>query len=517
MATLKEIREKNPDIFTPQPGDKDYSPEEPDTQTNEKDPQATLAEITERMTSLRERVDLRVPDTPIDTTSAENLVNRSPAGELERLEKERQQRIEETQKQREELTEERKGLTDRFRDFFDTRKPMEETVREEQDRLGVDDLLQEQEQLMTDISDLRTRSIGLIEQRDAAVAALGQQGVATPFITGQQARTSEAYDRRINTMGALIGEKAAYMQALQGNVQQARALVSDIVNAATFDTELELNRITSFIDMNRDELSRLDNEYWNEIQQSQRYWENQLETERQEKSQVMEWAITHTDAGISIDDNMDTAAEKLARYMNIQPDTDVRQLMAQFPGADIKESDSFTEAINKVSKIPVAAEPPEVFGGQTTGYHTWVQDEQGNWTPQQVVGVPGRTAPSPFSTPQTAVELEPLSVLDIQRLRNMHPDAGITVGDTQESAEAKIYITEWLVPTAEEAKGMNIDRNSFIQWMTEVQEGPPTDAEMIYIDQVYAPEPVTLGGSLKSAFIAGGQSLYNRFMSPFLK
>jgi hypothetical protein len=99
----------------------------------------------------------------------------------------------------------------------------------------------------------------------------------------------------------------------------------------------------------------------------------------------------------------------------------------------------------------------------------------------------------------------------------MHPDAGITVGDTQESAEAKIYITEWLVPTAEKAKGMNIDRNSFIQWMTEVQEGPPTDAEMIYIDQVYAPEPVTLGGSLKSAFIAGGQSLYNRFMSPFLK
>jgi hypothetical protein len=35
-------------------------------------------------------------------------------------------------------------------------------------------------------------------------------------------------------------------------------------------------------------------------------------------------------------------------------------------------------------------EPPQVFGGQDTGYFTWVQDESGNWTTKQVAG-PGQS------------------------------------------------------------------------------------------------------------------------------
>jgi len=291
------------------------------------------------------------PESPIEP--AQKILDTiTPQTRLEQLEEERQSRVDELEKEKEVVKEERTSLVDKLKDYFVSREPTEDIIRKEMDAFGITKQLEQQRQTFQEITQLQQTATTLIEGRDAAITALGQMAVATPFISGQQARVAESYDRRISTVSALIGAKSAYAEAVAGNINQARAFIGDIVNAYTYDTQLELNRISMFLDLNRDEISMLDTEYQNALNESQRYWENQLAEERAEREAVLNLSLSFLEAGISLDDSLEDALEKTKQWTMIQPDANVRSLMAQYPTAGIKESDSFTQAINKIAKIP---------------------------------------------------------------------------------------------------------------------------------------------------------------------
>ena len=226
------------------------------------------------------------PESPIEP--AQKILDTiTPQTRLEQLEEERQSRLDELEKEKEVVKEERTSLIDKLKDYFVSREPTEDIIRKEMDAFGITKQLEQQRQTFQEITQLQQTATTLIEGRDAAITALGQMAVATPFISGQQARVAESYDRRISTVSALIGAKSAYAEAVAGNINQARAFIGDIVNAYTYDTQLELNRISMFLDLNREEISMLDTEYQNALNESQRYWENQLAEERAEGRQSL--------------------------------------------------------------------------------------------------------------------------------------------------------------------------------------------------------------------------------------
>lgn len=299
-----------------------------------------------------------VPETPDSVVghNEEMPYRMSPEAELGRLQEERMDRIEEMRPQLDEAREERDELQSELESVYERTESMEDVVRQEQQRMGVETMMTEQRGLIQEISNLKNRSINLMEQRDAAVGVLGAEAVSTPFVTGQQARQAEAFDRRIETNNAMMGEKQAYLQSLQGQVDQARGLVSDIVDAKTYDTQLELQKVRDFLELNSEDINQLDNIYQREIKEVEEYWENQLEEEKQEKEQVLNMMIENPEAGVNSGDSLEDAAQKTATYLKEQAEGQVSEetrevldLMMEYPGAGIRTGDNLIEAAEKAA------------------------------------------------------------------------------------------------------------------------------------------------------------------------
>ena len=375
----------------------------------------TTQQVTSMLPITQEAPQLTIPEVESPTKSAENLMDRTAGIEdrLAQMETERQRIAEESKAERDRLIAEQRTLAEKASDFIRGRS-VEDKMREEQQRFEIPETMEKEREALAQARELQQKAILLQEQRDAAIGALGHQAISTPFISGQQARIAEAYDRRIASTSAIAGTQLAYAEALRGNVSQARALIGDIVNAYTYDTELELNRINMFMDLNREEIGMLDRDYQNAIQESQRYWENQLAQERAEREAVLNMSLNFLDAGIGLNDDIETALKKAQQWSGIQPDADVKQLMAQFPMAGIEEKDTFTEAINKIAKWqaeeqalqpPEAPPTPQIFGSAATGYmQQYYNPETNRWETRSVMG------PAPAGTPSipspTSTQLE---------------------------------------------------------------------------------------------------------------
>jgi len=398
----------------PKPGEANYKPGgQP----------VTIERITEALKKITSSVEglsqpaLKVPEPVSDIKSAQTIFDKTPATWLEEQEQRRQGEIERLDKEREAAKEERTGLKDKLGDFFKGLGSAEDKVREEREALGVPESLKGQQTAIENIKRLSESAVGLMTQRDNALAAMGQQAIATPFITGQQSRVADAYDRRINTLGAQAGVEQMTLQLLQGQVEQARGLVSDIVNAYTYDTQMELQRHTMFLDLNSEEIAGLDAEYQNALKDSQRYWENLYNEERADKEMVLNSMIQFPKAGISANDTPEMVARKISSFIGVQPDADVKQLALQFPGV-VGLDMNLTEALTAISQMPQIGEAPKTFGTAAGGYYTWVSDGKGGWTAQRVTagvspGVPPGDEPIKFSSVTERVLNDLLKVSDM--------------------------------------------------------------------------------------------------------
>jgi murein DD-endopeptidase MepM/ murein hydrolase activator NlpD len=394
-TSVDELMRLNPTIKDPNKIFVGASLNLPGTQTGTQAPTQDYTDILKKLrdtvTGLKERVDLinqpnlKMPDATSDISAAQKVQDQVPSNWLAEQQVRLQKEAEESKAQRDTAMEERKGLTDQLKDFFTGRQGAEDKTRSAMGEFGVNDINAKMSLQIDQIMATQTHLNDLVAQRDGALGALGQQAIATPFLTGQQARVAQAYDSRINSLSAKMGAETAYLQAQQGQLQNAMAMVGTIVDAYTYDTKMELDKYSMFLDLNAEEIGMLDTEYQNALQGQQRYWEMRYEEERQERETVINLMLEYTQAGISHTDSVQDAVSKASEWLGIQPDADVKELMAQYPGAGIAESDTFTEAINKISKIPVAPEQPKIFGGETGGYYEqYYNPETNKWETRQV-------------------------------------------------------------------------------------------------------------------------------------
>lgn len=302
---------------------------------------------------------LSVPaESAADTTSTQKILDTVPEQWLAGEEAKRQEEIDTLKAERETALADYKKAKEDAKTQIENIPSLVDTVRAEQEAQGIPETLKAQQQTLSDIRRLRESAINLEQQRDNALAALGVQGIATPFISAQQNRISNIYNSRISAVAAQEGTQVALYNAQMGQVEQARGLVNDIVNATTFDTELELNKITTFLEFNSEELSMLDTEYQNALKESQTYWQNKLAQDKAEIEAKINFMITtEGKAGITQQDTLEEAIEKFGTYLGQQIPNDLKLLMAQFPTAGINKNDSYENAINKIAKMPMEATP----------------------------------------------------------------------------------------------------------------------------------------------------------------
>jgi hypothetical protein len=149
--------------------------------------------------------------------------------------------------------------------------------------------------------------------------------------------------------------------------------------------------------------------------------------------------------------------------------TKVMELSVNYPNAGITINDSYNEALAKTSRFE-ATQPGETWAeGTPTSYKEW-----------QLAGSPG--------TYQEWLKKETgdtkLDILDVSRYQELYPNAGITVGDTETSAEYKIFLFEQLPIEIErlknEGKTQEEIENKFIE-----ENGSISAEEQNIINEVF--------------------------------
>ncbi len=357
----------------------------------------TVQQMQEKLASLRARdftqIDrtpsLAIPEVPREDIGAVNAMQRIEAETTEdflaRQAEERRHQLGLDTAEMDRLKEARKDLTEEHTKITEERK-VEPVVRKEMaDR--IDPLTDLQLQSIEKARAYSHQLAQIQQDRAAALSAVSQMNISTPFLRGEQARVQEAFDRREASLAATLGAETAYTQALSGMQDQARANIGMIVNAFTYDTELELRRIEQFQQLNREEIAELDRDIVDSINETRRYWEDQLNQERTERQSVLKMMINYTQSGIQPEDSLEDAATKLAQWLNIQPDARVEDLILQYPGAGIEEGDTFAEAINKINQLPTQPDAPRVFGGAAEGrFEQYFNPQTGQWEYRQITG-----------------------------------------------------------------------------------------------------------------------------------
>ena len=322
-TTISQLMQTNPQITDPdfiRAGDALTLPGQAPDSVQPRTPDQVIQQPTQPF---------QLPDIDPDATpafeAAQRVMDATPETMLAQFEAQRMQQVERDRAQRDELTDERRRLAGEQARVIEDAPSREAMVREEQERLGVPQLLEEQKIALEEIRGLRQQAVNLEEQKAEALATSEGRKAPIGFIRGEQARVAETFDRRIATVSARMGAETAALEATQGMVSQARALVSDVVEAATFDTQMELKRIQGFREVNQQELAELDQSIQRDLENSQRFWEQQLAQEQEEKTQAMKLMIDNPRAGITINDSLEKASEKASVQMGIREVEQVAQ------------------------------------------------------------------------------------------------------------------------------------------------------------------------------------------------
>lgn len=175
----------------------------------------------------------------------------------------------------------------------DISKLTEETMEE----FGVTpELLEKRTTLMGQIESAQENIANLEAQKQAEIGNLGS--MTQPHYRGHRAQIERQYNSRISAKEAEANIAAQQIQLQSGMIQDARAMTSDIINAATFDYQQEVADMEWQKDTYMDLfniMSAEERENWNRGYQLSK---DQLEQQRTEWQQKLDLQIQAYNAGI---------------------------------------------------------------------------------------------------------------------------------------------------------------------------------------------------------------------------
>jgi len=278
---------------------------------------------------IKDTTEFKLPDVQInqDTKNAlENISNKSAsalasATSLEELVKAQQEQMAEFQKQQQEAEKERKGLTQKLTSFFTGRQPLTQTIQEQMAKFQVPETVSKINTIVPEIQNLQLK-LADIENRERQDLLAIQQNpqYSARFASREAKRVAQDYALQKTAVAAEIGAKTAALQALQGNIDTARNLISDIVNAQQYEDRQKLYGITTLLDLNKDVLDTLSSQEARVLNSVQNYLKQKVETERADLKNkwnlVIDAAQRGIDLGLSASDIKTMDYEKVLELYN---------------------------------------------------------------------------------------------------------------------------------------------------------------------------------------------------------
>lgn len=225
------------------------------------------------------------------------------------------------------------------------------------------------------------------DQQKAQLTGQGR-GITTDFLDNQAAQIDRNAAPKLNELSANINSKAAVLQALQGNFNSASNLVNQAVADATADTKFKVDSLTTFYNMNKDSITRLDTQYQNAITQAVSLAKTQYDEQVQEKKTVGELMVNpiYAGAGIKITDSVDTARQKASQWATTHPGAGQTQTSVQNIGGR-SVAVTFDATGNVIKQVDLGSAPNTgVVPATTNDQLTSILKAGGpssSWTPDQ--------------------------------------------------------------------------------------------------------------------------------------
>lgn len=181
----------------------------------------------------------------------------------------------------------------------------------------------DQKRRIAEIDTLTQEYNAQVAARDQAIAQSYDKLATNSFINNQIGQIERNAAPRLNQMSANINSKAAVLQALQGNFNEARSFVDQAVNDAVADQKFKLDLYTTMYQMNQDSIDRLDKKYSEAFGYAFTLAQREYDEAREDKQLLGELLLQNPQAGISMNDTLDQAYAKIG----INPMSPERRLL----------------------------------------------------------------------------------------------------------------------------------------------------------------------------------------------
>lgn len=154
----------------------------------------------------------------------------------------------------------------------------------------------------------------VVAQRDQALADVeNRTGGTIDFMNAESTRIKRNAAVVLNQMSSNINSKAATLAAKQGMFNEANTFINNAVNAATADLKYTVDMYTLFKTENKDLIDSLDTKIKDAYKDAETFATNAWTNAVNEKTQVGELMMNNPNAGISINDSLAQAQDKIVK------------------------------------------------------------------------------------------------------------------------------------------------------------------------------------------------------------
>jgi len=210
-------------------------------------------------------------------------------------------------------------------------KTYEERLQEAMKEYGIPEKLDKLQQQSLKVAELKSKIDKLDIEMTAEIDRQYQRRVSMPEIETAIDEIKRDYTIRKAYLAAQLSTEAAVMQAYQGNLAEAKSLVTAAVNAYAADLEMERRKYEAVFNYYSDFVSDLTNEQRRILEQGYQEALRKEKEAKEEKEKVYWMKIQYPEAGITIDDSYEEAVEKAAEWKASQPEEP--DLMTQIIGS----------------------------------------------------------------------------------------------------------------------------------------------------------------------------------------
>lgn len=193
-------------------------------------------------------------------------------------------------------------------------KSPEQAALDAWNQIGIDPkgYYAEQKAKIAEIEALSQDYNSTVAAKDAQINQATDRMASTNFMNNQIAQINRNAAVVLNQKAANINAKTATLEALRGNFESARSYVNEAVKNATATFEYNYNLYKTFAEINQEQFNALDSVYKEAYSFAVDKAKSDYETTYNEKQKVGELMITYN-AGININDSLETAYQKIAR------------------------------------------------------------------------------------------------------------------------------------------------------------------------------------------------------------